>query len=81
LSFEAFEVVQLISLFLWDIAVTGCLLPTVFRLHSDFTVQGSVVQFFIGYLMFEDEATMLSQTGAKHTPSDRVTIPEEKKFH
>jgi len=38
-------------------------------------LQGSVVHFFIGYLTFEDEATVWSQTGAKQTPSFRVHCP------
>lgn len=43
-------------------------------------VQGSVVQFFIGYLTLEDEATVWSQTGAKQTPSFRVHYPRRMKI-
>jgi hypothetical protein len=43
-------------------------------------LQGSVVQFFIGYLTPEDEAIVLSQTGAKQTPSFRVHYPRRIKI-
>jgi hypothetical protein len=38
-------------------------------------LQGSVVQFFIGYLTLEDEATVWSPTGTKQTPSFRGHYP------
>jgi hypothetical protein len=43
-------------------------------------LQGSVVQFFIGYLTLEDEATVWSQTGAKQTTSFRVHYPRRIKI-
>jgi hypothetical protein len=43
-------------------------------------LQGSVVEFFIGYLTLEDEATLWPQTGAKQTPSFRVHYPRRMKI-
>ena len=80
MDFQASDVLQLRPLFWGDIAVTGCLMLTVLIAACWLHLQGSVVQFFIGYLTFEDEATVWSQTGAKQTPSFRVHYPRRMKI-
>jgi len=52
-------------------------MPTVLIAADWLHLQGSVVQFFIGYLTLEDEATVWSQTGPNKHQVLECTIPEE----